>query len=233
MTQVDSAGAMSTGVAVSDINWAWNENILCAENQKAVFEIKKFYQKSGLRFWWWVYPRGQSPETHKILLNAGLRLFAKVPCMAADLNDSLLDSHLTDNIKVFPVETKEELDIWRNVSFDGFEMPSPARESYKTFVSSFQPESNTQQKLFLAYIDEKPVATSLLFTHKNTAGIYYVSTLPDFRNQGCGLKITQAAMQTAKKDGCIDIILQATPVGARVYRGAGFKEYCRAHIYRI
>ncbi|MDI6742616.1 MAG: GNAT family N-acetyltransferase, partial [Smithella sp.] len=224
---------MSTGVKISDINWAWNETILHAENQNAILEIKEFYKKSGLPFWWWVYSCGQSPETTRTLLDAGLRLFAKVPCMAADLNECFLDDHLPENIKVVSVKTQKDLDLWKDVSFDGFEMPSHKREQYGAFVSSFNLGFNSQQRLFLAYIDETPVATSLLFTHKETAGIYYVSTLPAYRNQGCGLKITQAAMHAAKNNGFSDITLQATPLGARVYRRAGFKECCLAEIYKI
>jgi ribosomal protein S18 acetylase RimI-like enzyme len=233
LVQVGSAGAMSTGVNISDINWAWNENILHAENQNAILEIKEFYKKSGLRFWWWVYPCGQSQETQKTLLDTGLRLYTKVPCMAADLNEWALDNHLPKNIKVVSVKTQKDLDLWKDVSFDGFEMPSHKREQYEAFVASFKLGSNTQQKLFLGYIDEKPVATSLLFTNNDTAGIYYVSTLPTHRNQGCGLRITQAAMQVAKNKGFNDISLQATPLGARVYRRAGFKECCLAEIYKI
>lgn len=233
LMQVGSAGAMSTGVNISDINWAWNENILHAENQNEILEIKEFYKKLGLRFWWWVYPCGQSPETQRTLLDAGLRLFAKVPCMAADLNDCLSDDPLAENIKIVSVEIRKELDIWTNVSFDGFEMPSHKRDQYEAFVSSFHLGFNSQQKLFLAYFDETPVATSLLFTHQHTAGIYYVSTLPAYRNQGCGLKITKAAMRAAKNSGFRNIILQATPLGAKIYRRAGFKECCLAEIYKI
>jgi predicted N-acetyltransferase YhbS len=60
-----------------------------------------------------------------------------------------------------------------------------------------------------------------------------VSTLPAYRNKGFGLKITQAAMQTAKESGFKNVILQATPLGAQVYIRAGFKEYCHAEIYKL
>ncbi len=112
-------------------------------------------------------------------------------------------------------------------------MPQRAREQYGAFVSSFDLGAQSPQKLFLAYCEGKPVATSLLFTHKNSAGIYYVSTLPAFRNKGFGLKITQAAMQAAKESGFKNVILQATPLGAKVYIRAGFKEYCQAEIYKL
>jgi GNAT superfamily N-acetyltransferase len=233
LKQTESITAMNTGVAISDINWVGNEKPLERNNANSIAEIKDYYKKLNLRFWWWVYPGGQSPKTTTILQDAGFRLFTKIPCMAADLSDSLLDHHLTESIKIFPVKNKNDLLIWKDVSFDGFEMPARAKEQYGAFVSSFKLDTQSPQKLFLAYLDETPVATSLLFTHNNTAGIYYVSTLPAYRNKGCGLRITQAAMQAAKESGFKDVILQATPMGAKIYIRIGFKEYCRAEIYKL
>ncbi len=218
---------------ISDMNWVFNEKPLSHDHVKDIVVIKEYYNKTNLRFWWWVYPRGQSFETKRILQDTGLYLFAKVPCLAATLNKSLLNDNPTDDIKILPVRSHEDLLNWKDVSFDGFGMPSRAREQYGAFIASFRLDDQSPQKLFLAYLDEKPVATSLLFTHKDTAGIYYVSTLPQYRNRGYGLKITQAAMQSAKKSGYGDVILQATPLGARVYKRAGFQEYCQAEIYKL
>ncbi|MBN1363862.1 MAG: GNAT family N-acetyltransferase [Syntrophaceae bacterium] len=233
LNQTDSIVAMSTGVRIADINWAFNEKPLNKDNEKHIYEIKKYYEKLNLSFWWWVYPCGQSPDTDRILRDAGLRLYTKVSCMAAKLSESLLDCKMTDKIKVLPVKNKKDLLVWKDISFDGFEMPPYTREQYGAFVLSFKLDSQSPQKFFLAYLDEKPVATSLLFFHKNIAGLYYVSTLPTYRNRGYGLKITQAAMQSAKESGFTDIILQATPVGARVYKSAGFMEYGQAEIYSL
>lgn len=231
--QMDFIGSLQTGVSISDMNWVFNEKPLNNDNAKDIVEIKEYYKKLNLRFWWWVYPRGQSSETQRILQDAGLYLFAKVPCLAADLDESLLDDHLPEKIKILPVRNHKDLLNWKDVSFDGFEMPARAREQYGAFITLFKLDARSPQKLFLAYLDEKPVATSLLFTNKETAGIYYVSTLPQYRNRGCGLKITQAAMQSAKKSGYREVILQATPMGLGIYKQAGFKEYCQAEIYKL
>ncbi|MBN1471096.1 MAG: GNAT family N-acetyltransferase [Syntrophaceae bacterium] len=224
---------MSTGVPVSDINWVCNAKPLDRVSAERVDAIKKYYETLNLRFWWWIYPCGHSTETIKILRDKGLRLFAKVPCMAAQLNETLTDYKLTDEIIICPVTSKNDLLVWKDISFDGFEMPARAQDTYSTFVLSFNLDASSPQKLFLAYFDGKPVATSLLFTHKNTAGIYYVSTLPACRNRGFGQKITQAAMQSAKESGFKDVILQATPMGERIYKKIGFEEYCQAEIYKF
>lgn len=40
-------------------------------------------------------------------------------------------------------------------------------------------------------------------------------------------------MQAAKQAGFQNIILQATPLGEKIYIKAGFREYCRAEIYKL
>ncbi|HUN53704.1 MAG TPA: GNAT family N-acetyltransferase [Smithella sp.] len=233
LTQNESICAMNTGVTISDINWVWNEKPLGKDDAKFIPVIKEYYKKLNLRFWWWVYPSGQSSETQSILEDEGLRLIEKIPCMAADLNDSLSGRHFPDNIKISEVKNKNDLRIWEAISFHGFEMPLRAKEQYGAFVSSFELGAQSPQKLFIAYLDGVPAAASLLFTFKNSAGIYYVSTLPASRNKGCGMRITQAAMQSAKESGFKDVTLQATPQGAKIYLRAGFKEYCHAEVYKL
>lgn len=231
--QIESICAMNTGVKISDINWVWNEQPLSINEADSIAAIKEYYAKLNLRFWWWVYPRGQSPETRKMLQDSGLRLIEKVPCMAANLNNSFPDMELADNIKISEIKDKNDLSTWETISFNGFEMPDRAKDQFGSFVSSFKLGAASAQKLFLAYVSGMPAATSLLYTDKNTAGIYYVSTLPEFRNKGCGLKITQAAMRSAKEMGFKEVTLQATSMGARVYIRAGFHEYCQAEIYKL
>ncbi len=224
---------MHTGVAISDFNWAWNEKPLDDSDIKSVEGIKEFYRQQNLRFWWWVYPRGNSAQTIDVLENAGMRLIQQIPCMAADFNIKTLNDKAPDDATVSEVKDTNDLLVWADISFGGFQMPERTREQYDNFVLSFQRGNKEAQKLFLAYIDKKPVATSLLFMDKDTAGIYYVSTLPAYRNKGLGFYVTLAAMQAAKVAGFKNVILQATPAGAKVYRRIGFNEYCQAQIYKL
>jgi GNAT superfamily N-acetyltransferase len=233
ITKSGTIWVMNTGVSISDFNWVWNEKALTNKDAKAIVDIKRIYKKLNLSFWWWVYPSGKSPETRAILQDAGLHLIEKVPCMAADLINSSLQSEIPRNITISPVYDKNDLLIWEDISFHGFEMPQHARKQYGAFVSSFDLGNDSPQKLFLAYWDRNPVATSLLFTNKNTVGIYYVSTLPAYRSKGLGLLITLAAMQAAKKAGFGNVILQSSKFGVNVYKHAGFKEYCKAEIYKL
>jgi len=225
--------SMHTGVTISDFNWAWNEKPLAANDTKLIEEIKEVYRQQNLRFWWWVYPRGNTPQTTAILEGAGMRLIAQIPCMAADFNVKTLNNKTPEKATVSEIKNTNDLLAWADVSFRGFEMPQRTREQYRDFVLSFSRGNKEAQKLFLAYIGGEPAATSLLFMDQDTAGIYYVSALPEFRNRGLGFYATTAAMRAAKGAGCKKVILQATPAGEKIYRRIGFQEICRAQIYKL
>lgn len=225
--------AMHTGVEISDFNWAWNEKPLTNKSRQTVEKIKEFYHKQNLRFWWWVYPRGDSSQTKEILEAAGMRLITQIPCMAAGLNIETLAEKKPASTNITEIQGHDNLPIWADISFRGFQMPERTRDQYNAFVLSFAQGCYPAQKLFLAYVDGKPAATSLLFINGKTAGIYYVATLPEYRNRGLGYFVTLAAMRAAKTAGYRNIILQATPAGEKIYRRIGFQEICRAQIYKL
>lgn len=231
--QKDAVCSMHTGVAISDFNWAWNEKPLSAGSAESIEEIKEYYRKLNLRFWWWLYPRGDTPQTRDLLAGAGMDLIAQIPCMAADLDIKALEEKIPAQFTLVEVKSNDDLPLWADISFRGFQMPGRTREQYSAFVLSFAQGDQQAQKLFLAYVDGNPAATSLLFMNKETAGIYYVATLPEFRNKGLGYFVTLAAMRAAKNAGYKKIILQATLAGEKVYRRIGFQEICRAQIYKL
>jgi ribosomal protein S18 acetylase RimI-like enzyme len=225
--------AMSTGILSADLNWVWNEKPLTIENASEISQIKNYYEQLALPFWWWVYPSGQSLLTKAMLEGAGFHFLTAIPCLAADLSGLTVDTGSPSAITISLVENNKDLACWEEISFAGFAMDVTAQKQYHNFVVSFNICSASPLKLSLAYFDGKPVATALLFFYKDTAGIYFVSTLPAYRRRGIGLSLTQATMQYAQRTAAKYIILQSSDAGLKVYKQAGFKEYCRADVYSL
>lgn len=76
---------------------------------------------------------------------------------------------------------------------------------------------------YLGYANEMPAATSLLYITSNLAGIYFVSTLPEFRCRGFGGAVTWRAIMDGKSEGCRASYLQASPMGRPMYERMGFR----------
>jgi ribosomal protein S18 acetylase RimI-like enzyme len=223
--------AMNTGVNTADLNWVWNEQPLAADNTKQIIKIKNYYKKLVLPFWWWVYPSGQSSTIREMLPAQGIKFLMAIPCMAVDLSSWKVKQDTSSAIAVSSVENRTDVSLWEMISFAGFEMDSETQTQYHNFIASFDISGKAPQKLFIAHYDGVPVASALLFFYQDTAGIYFVSTLPAYRRKGIGLALTLATMHYARQSGFKYCILQSSESGLNVYKQAGFKEYCRADIY--
>lgn len=78
---------------------------------------------------------------------------------------------------------------------------------------------------FAAVLDDRVVGRSSLFLtigRLGVAGIYDCGVVPAARNQGIGTAVTLAACQLARKRGYRHAVLNATPLGERIYRRIGF-----------
>jgi predicted acetyltransferase len=59
----------------------------------------------------------------------------------------------------------------------------------------------------------------------DVAGIYFVSTLAEFRRRGFGEAMTWRAIADARTTGCTLSYLQASRMGRHIYEGMGFRVF--------
>lgn len=223
---------MKTGIESADLNMVWNEKPLTREDRGSIEDIKISFQQACLPFWCWVFPCGRSEATGEILQSAGFSFIESIPCMLADLSRPEVEEN-DRSLQIVQVQNEETLCVWEKVSFAGFDFPPETQHQYHRFVGTFNLKTDSPQKFFLAYFNGQPVATSLLFLHETAAGIYFISTLAEFRRKGIGLAVTRAAMTAARLAGAQYATLQSSPDGLHVYRQAGFQEYCRVDVYGL
>ncbi|MDX1446919.1 GNAT family N-acetyltransferase [Lishizhenia sp.] len=76
--------------------------------------------------------------------------------------------------------------------------------------------------LVLGHHQNQAVSAAMFHPYENTLGLYFVVTLPEYRNLGLGSLITQYAFYLSKKMDLDTLVLQATPQGKKVYDHFGF-----------
>jgi ribosomal protein S18 acetylase RimI-like enzyme len=89
-------------------------------------------------------------------------------------------------------------------------------------------------KLFIGYFQGQPAATSALFLDENTAGVWDVTTLPQFRRRGIGTDMTlQALFYAFDNFGRRIGVLTASEDGEHVYRKIGFQKVKDFYIFNL
>jgi GNAT superfamily N-acetyltransferase len=132
-------------------------------------------------------------------------------------------------LKIIPVEDGRTLEQWIHIASIGFGVPQQFEKVWYDFFA--EAVCDLPFRSYLGLLHGEPVATSQLFLSAGVAGIYNVTCVPEARGQGIGAAITCAPLFHAREMGYQIAILQASELGARVYRRLGFQDFGKRIIY--
>jgi GNAT superfamily N-acetyltransferase len=116
------------------------------------------------------------------------------------------------------VRTAEQLVGFREAAFRGFGYPVAAARLFLGERLLTLPNV----RLYAGRSGDAVVATSMLITTGDVAGIYWVATLEEQRGRGYGAALTWAAAVGGEQRGCRIASLQASKQGRPVYARMGF-----------
>ena len=85
--------------------------------------------------------------------------------------------------------------------------------------------------VYEAWVDGQPVSTASSYKVHGAVGIFNVATPAEHRRHGYGRSVTERAIRDAFDAGADLAWLQASELGAPVYRAMGFREVDRYDIY--
>ncbi len=84
---------------------------------------------------------------------------------------------------------------------------------------------------FLAHVDGRPAGISMTIVTHGIAGIYWVGATEEARGRGLGRTMTAIAVEAGLEMGGTWASLQASPMGASIYRRMGFKTIFDYRLY--
>jgi GNAT superfamily N-acetyltransferase len=113
---------------------------------------------------------------------------------------------------------------WADAVWYGFDSGTPAPESFVNFAENIAKCEEISLFSLMSAGSELVAATGLLCVRNGVAGIYYVSTRPEFRRKRLGIHVMSALMEKGFELGCRKSCLIATPEGKPLYLKCGFKE---------
>lgn len=87
-------------------------------------------------------------------------------------------------------------------------------------------------KLLMAFVDGEPVATVLVFSEENVAGVHQMGVIPEYRGRGIAFKIMEYIIHYCQQMRNRYITLQASSVGEPLYIKIGFKRQFKIYNFQ-
>lgn len=220
-----------TDVAFPLFNAVFDIHFTAEAADRSIAAILARARQRGVSVLWWTGPSSTPPDLGERLIAAGLRSGGAAPGMAMRL-DALGDPPpVPPNVAIERVTDERALLDWCRVATEGFEMPDSAEAPlYELSVTAaLAPHPSIHH--YLGRLEGRPVACSSLYYGGGAAGVYNVATLPAARRKGLGRALTFAPLMDARRAGYDLAVLQASEMGAPLYREMGFRDVCTFHTY--
>jgi GNAT superfamily N-acetyltransferase len=220
---------------------AWRTQLNAGNADAAIDEtIEWFRARNAPYFFWWTDENTTPADLGQRLLGRGFidmegaqQELAKgivqtedgAPVMAmrlADADPRVLDTVPT-GFTIVPATTPRHLEDFKSVFVETYQIPDWAGQAWvdATIAHGIAP---APWRMFVGYLNGKPVATNMLVLGGGVASVYAVATIPAAQRKGIGAAITLKPLIDARDEGYIHAVLFATEQGAPVYRRLGFAD---------
>jgi GNAT superfamily N-acetyltransferase len=204
---------------------AWRTRLPVEEVEATIDEtLEWFDQRKAPSIFWWTDPQTQPADLAERLLKRGFDgNFPGEPGMVADLFALNQDVRMPPGLTIQQTVDQKTLLDWRNVFTAAYEMPEAGGQAWYDATLQAGLE-RAPWKMYVAYLGEKAVATSMLFNGAGVSGVYAVGTLPNERGKGFGAAITLKPLLDVRQQGYRFAVLFSSRKGYSVYRRLGFRE---------
>jgi GNAT superfamily N-acetyltransferase len=220
-----------TALPFALLNGVMRANFTDEEADQKIAETLEYFKSRQLPMVWVIFPSSRPANLRERLAAHGLVAVEEDTGMELDLATLLEIEDTAPGLDLRRVEDESALNDWIGAYLKGFGLPEVVGEVvFKTFMEiGFNPDAPLHN--FLAYLDDKPVATSTVFFSDGIAGIYDVTTVEEARGRGIGRAVTRSALFWSRDKGYKVAVLEATTMGYSVYRKIGFIDNCKLGMY--
>ncbi len=224
----------STGI-LSEFESPYFNSILKTKDIENNYEIEienvlSKYRNKKPHLCWFINDTSIQKKLDTHLTKAGFVKHDGFNGMALDLAQYNIHNVIVPhNVEIIEITNPEQLDDWAkplSISF-GF-----SENDSKLICKIFKQLIDSQDiKHYIAYSDGKPIGSASVFFTGDTAGLYNLAVLPEYRNQGIGSALQQTRLNLAKNRQCSTAIMQAVDISAKLGEKLGFVRYNEYHTY--
>jgi ribosomal protein S18 acetylase RimI-like enzyme len=199
-----------------------NEEILNDTIEKAI----NFFRTREVNFKWVTGFLDKPKDLNQRLIQKGFTYSAKKIGMALDLSSFEVKIVNRDNFRFCEVASISELINWTNLVDISFNVDYNIDEGTRRVFYDLSYGANKPWTYYYIAQGVKPVSTAAVYRFQHTCGIYWVSTLPQFRRTGIANKLLCHLLLQIKREGFKRVVLQSSEMATGLYEKTGFKRYC-------
>lgn len=169
-------------------------NIICEPRDKKSlkFAIQKFHDLK-MPFACWI---GFDSEYHlckQDLEEMGFVCSEHESAMFVEITKLSLKKNKTE-LQILLIDDNQKLNDYITIYQQLIPHDSNQIEVFYSMAEKHILKQSSSLKLFIGYINDRPIATSALFVNENVAGVWDVTTLKEFRRNGIGTDMTLHAL---------------------------------------
>ena len=196
---------------------------------EALNRTEAFFGKRGHGYEMWIRD-GEDADLEKAALAAGMRFAAELSGMVLHRSPDVPEH--TPGIEIRRVENNRGVRDFTDVAAQGFRDEAPGLSDLVQSIFS-EPRSiiASDTAAFVVWDHGEPASAAMTIVKEGIAWIGWVATRPGARGRGLGRLATLAATRAGFALGATFASLEATKMGAPVYRRLGYREVLRYHNY--
>jgi GNAT superfamily N-acetyltransferase len=226
----DGVDWVVTDIHFPPCNAAFHTNLKPEDVDSMIEKFKERGRARKVPLQWYIGPETRPINITQSLEKHNFTTHGDGAGMAVDLHNMNESEPIPAGLEIIEAKDDKTLKAWCHVVSVAFGAPPEAEPIFVKIVKEYQ-EYKLPMKFYLGLLDGKPASTSGYFLGEGVVGIYFVGTLPEFRQRGAAFAVTQKALKDGRALGYRVGILQASKMGEPVYKRMGFKEYCRVSSY--
>ena len=174
------------------------------EADDRIYEAIRFFRPYNRPFLWYVTPSTHPKDIGARLTAFGFSHMEDSPGMVAEMGDLPQDYSAPDGFKIEAVEDESGLRQYFEVWALGHKYPPHIVDPFVRLYGELGFDEGRPSRLYLGYIDGDPVATSMVMRVGDTASIWWVTVLPEARQQGLGVLMTVNPLMMAREQLGLD-----------------------------
>jgi hypothetical protein len=141
--------------------------------KKDLDNIEFFFREYGIPYTIWLPSDEMVCPT---LIERGLDHCTNLHAMIADLEDEKRVLRAPAGYRLRFVNQESDMEAFASAAFNGYEMPNDIWEKFSDLIRNLGTSQYPQNELVVAFKEEEPVGSGLMFRGKDDIGLYW-----DFR----------------------------------------------------